>query len=101
MADPYLDSVYTSELAALAHAIEIVDDHADLNSRYRGLIDDSRVSLGSGRLRLTQARGLAKRLVVLARAAGTDMRAQLTKTERDALDAGLAQAAVLIRIPPP
>ncbi|GAB3374086.1 MULTISPECIES: hypothetical protein [Amycolatopsis] len=97
MGDPYLRSVRTAELTALARAIRIVDDHGDLNHRYEALIDDSQVVLDSNRIRLTQARGLAKRLVVLAKAAGTEMRAQLTRTERDVLDAGLAQADGLIR----
>ncbi|TVT21668.1 hypothetical protein LWP59_38510 [Amycolatopsis acidiphila] len=55
MDDPYLQSVRTAKLAALAHAIRIVDDHGDLNHRYQALIDDSQVVLDSNRIWLTQA----------------------------------------------
>ncbi|SDU66440.1 hypothetical protein SAMN04489733_7941 [Amycolatopsis keratiniphila] len=82
----------------MAHAITMVEDHADLNHRYQALIDDSHVVLSSDQIRLTQARGLAKRLVVLVKAADTELQAELTKTQRDVIDAGLSQADALIRI---
>ena len=58
---------------------------------------ERRARLDGNRIRLTQVRGLAKRLVVLAKAAGPEMRARLTRAERGLLDVGLAQADGLIR----
>lgn len=90
-------SVATSELSGLAEALRVVDAHADLNRRYRTLIDDSRRLLDGTDIRLTQARGVAKKLLVLAKAAGEDLTATLSDQERDRLDAGLTQARDLLR----
>lgn len=94
--DPYHARMPTAELSRLAGALTVVDRHAELNHRYRKLIHDSRQLLGGGDVRLTQARGMAKKLMVLVRAAGTDFRAGLGSHDRDALDAGLAQADELV-----
>jgi hypothetical protein len=94
--DPY-DPVATVGLSRLAKALDVLSVHADLNHRYRKLIHDSRLVLGAEKIRRTQARGIAKKLLVLAKAAGPDFRAALATTDRDLLDAGLAQADELIR----
>ncbi|MGH3434998.1 MAG: hypothetical protein ACRDRN_00860 [Sciscionella sp.] len=96
MPDPYCTEVATSGLTRLSSALDVVAQHANLNDRYRRLIDDSQRMLGTEQIRLTQARGIAKKLVVLHRAAGPQLRAELTDIDRDALNAGLAQADELI-----
>ncbi|MEV0085582.1 hypothetical protein [Saccharopolyspora sp. NPDC050642] len=101
MPDPYFVLVSTAELADLASALDVVDDRAELNHRYRKLIADSRQVLAAEEIRLTQARGLAKRLMVLVKAAGPDFRDGLPETARAALDAGLAQADALVFHPEP
>jgi hypothetical protein len=92
-------SVATSRLSGLAEALRVVDAHADLNRRYRKLIDDSRQALDGSEIRLTQARGIAKKLLVLTKAAGEDLLTGLSQQERDRLDTGLAQARELISEP--
>lgn len=77
--------------------MRVLDAHAELNHRYRKLIDDSRQVLDDPEIRLTQARGVAKKLLVLTKAAGEDLLAGLREHERDRLHAGLAQARDLIR----
>jgi hypothetical protein len=94
--DPYFVLVSTAELADLAGALNVVDGHAELNHRYRKLIADSRQTLAGREIRLTQARGLAKRLMVLVKAAGPNFHDELPDKPRAALDAGLAQANALI-----
>lgn len=94
--DPYHVHVPTSELSRLAEALTVVDRHAELNHRYRKLIDDSRVLLAGEEVRLTQARGIAKKLMVLVRRAGEGFRESLAERERAALDAGLGQADDLV-----
>lgn len=94
--DPYRTRTPTAGLSRLAGALDVVDEHADLNHRYRKLIHDSRQLLTGEDVRVTQARGMAKKLMVLVRAAGADFRAGLTVRDRDALDAGLAQADELV-----
>ncbi|MDR7302426.1 hypothetical protein [Haloactinomyces albus] len=86
----------TAELSRLAEALTVVDRHAELNHRYRKLIHDSRTLLANEDVRLTQARGMAKKLMVLVRAAGTDFRETLAPRNREVLDAGLAQADELV-----
>lgn len=87
----------TAELARLAAALEVVDSRAELNHRYRKLITDSRAVLARPRIRLTQARGIGKKLMVLVKAAGPDFRAELPDSERAAVDEGLEQADELVR----
>lgn len=94
--DPYYVRVPTAELSRLAAALTVVDGHADIHHRYRKLIDDSRVLLAADDVRLTQARGMAKKLMVLVRAAGDDFRESLAPADRDTLDRGLAQADGLV-----
>ena len=94
--DPYFVPVATAELADLRGALDVVDEHADLNHRYRKLIADSRQTLAADEIRLTQARGLAKRLLVLVKAAGPTFRDDLDEPSRRALEAGLTQANTLI-----
>ncbi|GDY28611.1 hypothetical protein [Gandjariella thermophila] len=94
--DPYHVQVPTAELRRLALALDVVDRHADLNHRYRRMIADSRAVLSADHVRLTQARGLAKRLMVLAKAAGPALREDVPKPDRDALEAGLRQADELV-----
>lgn len=94
--DPYTVQVPTEELRRLAIAFDVVDRHAELNHRYRKLVEDSRDVLTAEQIRLTQARGLAKRLMVLTKAAGPELRGQVTDPERDALDDGLRQADELV-----
>ncbi len=96
MSDPYYEAVATSELARLANALEIVDRRAELNHRYRKLIHDSRTLLAQRQVRLTQARGIAKKLMVLVRAAGPDFRQVLDEQQARVLDDGLAQADELV-----
>jgi hypothetical protein len=98
--DPYCVPVATATLSHLASALDVVDAHAGLNYRYRRLIDDSRHVLDAAEIRQTQARGIAKKLMVLVKAAGQDFRAELTTSERNLLDAGLAQADELVRADP-
>ena len=94
--DPYHVQVPTDELCRLAGALDVVDEHAALNYRYRKLIRDSREVLGAERIRLTQARGVAKRLMVLVKAAGPELPAGLGQRQRDVLQNGLAQADELV-----
>ncbi|RCW46811.1 hypothetical protein DFQ14_101150 [Halopolyspora algeriensis] len=94
--DPYHVRMPTAGLSRLAEALNVVDEHAELNHRYRKLIHDSRELLVGEEVRLTQARGMAKKLMVLVRAAGTDFRECLTARNREVLDAGLAQADELV-----
>lgn len=96
MSDPYEEAVATSELARLANALDVVDRRAELNHRYRKLIHDSRALLAQQQVRLTQARGIAKKLMVLVRAAGSDFREQLDEQRARAIDDGLAQANELV-----
>ncbi|MGP4015259.1 hypothetical protein [Saccharopolyspora sp. 5N708] len=96
MADPYFVLISTSELADLASALDVVDGHADLGDRYRKLIADSRRTMADDEIRLTQARGLAKRLMVLVKAAGPNFREELPDAARAELDRGLAQANALV-----
>ncbi|PKW12955.1 hypothetical protein [Saccharopolyspora spinosa] len=96
MPDPYFVLVSTAELADLASALDVIDGHAELNHRYRKLIADSRQVLAADEIRLTQARGLAKRLMVLVKAAGPGFRDGLPEVARTALDVGLAQADALV-----
>src|SRR3979409_1015692 len=60
---PYHVQVPTDVLGRLAGALDVVDQYAELNHRYRKLIRDSREVLGAERIRLTQARGVAQRLL--------------------------------------
>ncbi|MBA8827066.1 hypothetical protein FHX42_004450 [Saccharopolyspora lacisalsi] len=94
--DPYFVRVTTAELSRLAEALNVVDEHAELNHRYRKLIHDSRQQLDAEEVRLTQARGMAKKLMVLVRAAGQGFRDDLGAAERASLDAGLSQADELV-----
>ncbi len=96
MSDLYEEAVATSELARLANALDVVDRRAELNHRYRKLIHDSRALLAQQQVRLTQARGIAKKLMVLVRAAGSDFREQLDEQQARAIDDGLAQANELV-----
>lgn len=96
MSDPYFVRVATGDLAELADAFDVVDEHAELNHRYRKLIAESRQVLAGDEIRLTQARGLAKRLMVLVKAAGPGFREDLPEPARQALDVGLAQADALV-----
>lgn len=89
--------IATSGLSDLAQALRIVDSGAELGHRYRKLLDDARRVLDNTEIRVTQARGIAKKLLVLTKAAGPDFLAGLTAPERERLDAGLAQAHDLIR----
>lgn len=95
MTDPYHVAVATSELARLSAALDVVA-RADLNDRYRKLIHDSRELLAQDRVRLTQARGIAKKLMVLSRRAGEDFRGGLDASSAAELRAGLDQADELV-----
>ncbi|WP_235877999.1 hypothetical protein [Saccharopolyspora karakumensis] len=95
MLDPYFVQVATSELADLTRALELLD-RADLNHRYRKMLDESRQLLTADQIRLTQARGLAKRLMVLIKAAGPDFPATLDDEAREILRAGEAKADDLV-----
>ncbi|CAM06045.1 hypothetical protein A8924_7243 [Saccharopolyspora erythraea NRRL 2338] len=97
MGDPYFVLVETSELGGLVGALDVVDERAELNHRYRKLIADSRQVLEGPRVRLTQARGIAKRLMVLVKAAGPGFADGLGERERAALEEGLAQAESLVQ----
>ncbi|WP_243790162.1 hypothetical protein [Saccharopolyspora gloriosae] len=90
------EQVPTAELARLAAALDVVDARAELNHRYRRLITDSRAALATPQVRLTQARGIAKKLMVLVKAAGPEFRDGLPPAEQAALRDGLAQADELI-----
>lgn len=90
------EQVPTSELSRLAAALDVVDARAELNHRYRRLITDSREALAAPRVRLTQARGLAKKLMVLVKAAGPEFRDGLPAAEQVAVRDGLAQADELV-----
>lgn len=94
--DPYHVLVATSGLARLSGALDVVE-RADFNDRYRKLISDSRELLGQERIRLTQARGIAKKLMVLSRRAGEDFHAGLDGPSTAQLRAGLDQADELVR----
>ncbi|RKT85003.1 hypothetical protein SAMN05421805_108254 [Saccharopolyspora antimicrobica] len=96
MPDPYFVQVDTAELADLGRAFDVVDQHAELDHRYRKMLADSQRTLTAAEVRLTQARGLAKRLLVLIKAAGPDFPDALPAAARTALDAGSAQANALI-----
>ncbi len=94
--DPYRVQVPTADLRRLVNALDVVDEHAELNHRYRKLITDSRQMLAAEQVRLTQARGLAKRLMVLVKAAGPQLRDGLDADRLDQLAAGLTQADELV-----
>ncbi|SFT59438.1 hypothetical protein SAMN04487904_104122 [Actinopolyspora lacussalsi subsp. righensis] len=94
--DPYQLRVRTARLSPLAEAFEVVDRYAEINHRYRKLIHDSREMLAATDVRLTQARGMGKKLMVLVRAAGSDFRERLPQEQRHLLDAGLRQADDLV-----
>lgn len=96
MTDPYQAGVDTRELARLARAMQIIDEQAELNHRYRKLVRESRQVLDTEQIRLTQARGVAKKLMVLAKAAGSSLTERLPRADRDALAAGLAEADELV-----
>ncbi|MDV6014671.1 hypothetical protein F8178_19615 [Haloechinothrix sp. LS1_15] len=76
----------------MAQLLRLLDEHAELNHRYRKLITESLRTLEAERIRLTQARGIAKRLIVLVRAAGPELRSRLNEQESQVVDRGLAQA---------
>ncbi|WP_019852762.1 hypothetical protein [Actinopolyspora mortivallis] len=95
--DPYFVRVPTERLSPLARALDVVDRHAEINDRYRALIHDSRRLLAQTDVRLTQARGMGKKLMVLVRrGAGEGFRESLPQREREELDAGLRQADDLV-----
>lgn len=96
MLDPYFVQVETAELADLTRALELLDSHADLNHRYRKMLDESRQLLAEPQIRLTQARGLAKRLMVLIKAAGPGFPDTLAADARETLSAGEAKANDLV-----
>ncbi|WP_460960930.1 hypothetical protein [Parasphingorhabdus pacifica] len=96
MQDPYYVQVDTARLSRMNAALDVVDEHAELNHRYRRLITDSRNAMGGETVRLTQARGIAKKLMVLVKAAGADFADQLPAAERRTLTEGLEQADELI-----
>ncbi|MGW1677235.1 hypothetical protein [Saccharopolyspora sp. NPDC002376] len=96
MLDPYFVQVNTAELTDLGRAFEVIDQHAEINRRYREMLTASQQILAADAIRLTQARGLAKRLMVLIKAAGPDFRGSLPEDARTALDAGSAQANALV-----
>lgn len=86
----------SAELSRLAVALDVVDARAEINHRYRRLITDSRTALEASRVRITQARGIAKKLMVLVKAAGPGFVDGLPEAERTAVRDGLAQADDLI-----
>jgi len=92
----YLELVPTSELSRISTAMELMDRHVDLGPRYHKLITESRQQLTGTEVRLTQARGIAKKLMVLAKASGDDLRNRLSDTENSTLDAALEQADELV-----
>jgi hypothetical protein len=94
--DSYHVQVPTAELRRLAGALDVVHRRADLNYRYRRMVDDSRGVLAAEHIRLTQARGLAKRLMVLAKAVGPELRERVGDSDRAALEDGLRQADELV-----
>ncbi|RRO13011.1 hypothetical protein EIL87_25470 [Saccharopolyspora rhizosphaerae] len=96
MLDPYHVQVDTTDLAELTRALQLLDTHADLNDRYRKMLHESLAQLAEPQIRLTQARGLAKRLMVLLKAAGPDLEADLPPEARVTLEAGRAQADDLV-----
>jgi len=91
-----LELVPTSELSRLSAAMNLMDHHVDLGPRYHKLITESQQQLAGTDVRLSQARGIAKKLMVLAKASGDELRHGLTDTEAEVLDAGLAQADELV-----
>jgi len=93
--DPYRVLVATSELGRLSGALDVVE-RAAFNDRYRKLITDSREQLAQREIRLTQARGIAKKLMVLSRRAGADFHAGLDEPSTAQLRAGLDQANELV-----
>lgn len=92
----YSELVPSAELSRLSAAMDLMDRHVDLGPRYHKLITESQQQLAATDVRLTQARGIAKKLMVLAKASGDDLRAALTETEHRTLDAGLTQADELV-----
>lgn len=80
----------------MAAALAVVDEHAEINHRYRKLLHDSQQLLASEEIRLTQARGIAKKLMVLVKAAGPGFRGELSVAEDTAVTAGLDQARELV-----
>ncbi|SFS44838.1 hypothetical protein [Saccharopolyspora flava] len=96
MPDPYHVQVATTDLEDLARALELLDARADLNDRYRKMLHESQALLNEPQIRLTQARGLAKRLMVLIKAAGPDFPDTLGRQERDTLTAGTEKADDLV-----
>lgn len=96
VSDPYETMISTSGLGRMARALDVVDEHAELNHRYRRLIAESRQTLRSEQIRLTQARGVAKKLMVLVKAGGEQFRCVLEPTAQHTVDDGLAQADELV-----
>ncbi|SNR55705.1 hypothetical protein SAMN06265360_1109 [Haloechinothrix alba] len=95
MTDPSDAGIPTEQLTAVSGALDLLDRHAELNHRYRKLITESQRELATDRVRLTLARGIAKRLIVLIRAAGPQLRAELDEREQRVLDEALAHAEEL------
>lgn len=93
--DPYFQHVAMADLSRLAAAMQLVAHRADLGARQR-LVDDSQHQLAAEQIRLTQARGIAKKLMVIVNACGDDLRGKLTDVEERTLDDGLSQATELV-----
>lgn len=96
VSDPREIQVATAELGELSAALDVIDERAGLNHRYRKLIHTSREELAEKHVRLSQARGIAKRLMVLARAGGEGFAESLPAEQRRALEDGLAKADELV-----
>ena len=96
MQDPYFVQVNTADLADLTRALELLDAEAPLNDRYRKMLTESRDLLAAPQIRLTQARGLATRLMVLINAAGPDFPGTLGEDGVETLNAGKTQADDLV-----
>ena len=71
-----VDTIARRLAPRLSEALDVVE-RAEFNDRYRKLISDSRELLAQEQVRLTQARGIAKKLMVLSRRAGADFHAGL------------------------
>lgn len=77
--------------------MELLDRHATLNDRYRRLVSDARPVFVEPAPRTSQVRGVAKKLIVLVRAARGELDRVLTPDQVAAVERGERVAWSLLR----
>ncbi|AUS77679.1 hypothetical protein C1701_04080 [Actinoalloteichus sp. AHMU CJ021] len=90
----------TPDLSPLETAMELLDRHATLNDRYRRLIADARPVFVDPAPRGSQVRGVAKKLIVLVRAARAELDRVLAPEQVAAVERGERVAWRVLRDEP-